>query len=234
MSNSRRGRIDLAHVVWLSHKVGWKVKSIPVMQWRWKGNADVGKGSNEGTDVWLVGSMRSTTTRRVEFIANLVESSTGRVECSAERFDSSTVRVECSAYRFESSILQVEIGIVQDELIALLHIFLNNWKWWKRCVNVVYCNRVDGDKSEVIRWCCKVIPNLREVTVPPGQRERREPNEVVIESKNSHIIFSGGTMWRKVFEVEFGTEYDCIIDGEVKWSGEWWIIESREGVKMMQ
>ena len=165
MSNSRRGRIDLAHVVWLSHKVGWKVKSIPVMQWRLKGNADVRKGCNEGVDVWLVGSVRLETTGWVEFIANLVESSTGRVECSAERFDSSTVRVSAvrvSADRFESSILHVELGTVHDESIALLHIFLNNWKWWRRCVNVVYCDRVDGEKSESIRWCCKVVSNLRE------------------------------------------------------------------------
>ena len=57
---------------------------------------------------------------------------------------------------------------------------------------------------------------MREVTVPPGQRERRKPNEVVIESKDGHIISSGGTMLRKVFEVDFGTEYDWRIDGEVK------------------
>ena len=36
----------------------------------------------------------------------------------------STVRV--SSDRFESSMLQGELGSIQDELIALLHIFLNN------------------------------------------------------------------------------------------------------------
>ena len=36
----------------------------------------------------------------------------------------STVRV--SSHRFESSVLQGELGSTQDELIALLHIFLNN------------------------------------------------------------------------------------------------------------
>ena len=42
-----------------------------------------------------------------------------------------------------------------------------------------------------------VISNLREVTVPPGQRERSELNEIVMESKESHIMSSGGTMWEK-------------------------------------
>ena len=36
----------------------------------------------------------------------------------------STVRV--SSDRLESSMLQGELGSIQDELIALLHIFLNN------------------------------------------------------------------------------------------------------------
>ena len=35
-----------------------------------------------------------------------------------------TVRV--SSDRFESSVLQSELGSTQDELIAVLHIFLNN------------------------------------------------------------------------------------------------------------
>ena len=146
MSNSRRGRIDLIHAVWLSHKVGWKVKSIPVMQWRLKGNADVGKDCNEGTGILLVASVRQFESVRFE-----------SVRVSSVRVGSvrvSSVRV--SSDRFESSMLQGELGSIQDELITLLHIFLNNWKWWKRCVNVVYCDRVDGEKSEAIRWCCKV------------------------------------------------------------------------------
>ena len=35
-------------------------------------------------------------------------------------------------------------------------------------------------------------------------------------------------MYRKVFVVGLGTEYDWRIDEEVKLSGEWWITESGE------
>ena len=68
-----------------------------------------------------------------------------------------TVRVEFIADQFELSTLQFELVIVQVESIALWHIFLNNWKWWKRCVSVVYCGRVDGEKSEAIQWFWKVV-----------------------------------------------------------------------------
>ena len=105
------------------------MKSIPVMQWRLKGNADVGKGCNEGTGVWLVTCVRLfESVRFVELVVGLVIES---VRFGSFRFGSvrgvsgvSTVRV--SSDRFESSMLQGELGSTQDELIALLHIFLNN------------------------------------------------------------------------------------------------------------
>ena len=112
------------------------MKSIPVMQWRLKGNADVGKGCNEGTGVWLVTSVRQfESVRFVELVVGLVIESVryGSVRFGSVRFGSvrvgsvrgvSTVRV--SSDRFESSMLQGELGSTQDELIALLHIFLNN------------------------------------------------------------------------------------------------------------
>ena len=99
---------------------------MPVIQERSNGNVVVGKVRNEGTGIWLVGSVRSSTTVRVEFIADLFESIKGRGECIAERFESSTVRVECISDRFESSTLQVELVTVQDESIALLQICVNN------------------------------------------------------------------------------------------------------------
>ena len=72
----------------------------------------MGKGCNEGTGIWLVASVRQFESVRFESV----------------RFGSvrgvSTVRV--SSDRLESSMLQGELGSIQDELIALLHIFLNN------------------------------------------------------------------------------------------------------------
>ena len=40
----------------------------------------------------------------------------------------------------------------------------------------------------------QVFSNLKSVTIPPGQRERSEPKQVVIESKESQIMSSGGSM----------------------------------------
>ena len=110
------------------------MKSIPVMQWRLKGNADVGKGCNEGTGVWLVASVRQfESVRFVELVVGLVIESVryGSVRFGTIRFGSvrgvsgvSTVRD--SSGRFESSVLQGELGSTQEELIAVLHIFLNN------------------------------------------------------------------------------------------------------------
>ena len=68
----------------------------------------------------------------------------------------------------------------------------------------------------------------------PDQRDSSEPKEWTIESKESHIMASGGTMWWKVCEIGFGTEYDWRIDVKVKWSGKWWMMESGEVLKMLQ
>ena len=71
--------------------------------------------------------------RFVELVVGLVIESVryGSVRFGTIRFGSvrgvsgvSTVRV--SSDRFEASMLQDELGSTQDELIALLHIFLNN------------------------------------------------------------------------------------------------------------
>ena len=37
-------------------------------------------------------------------------------------------------------------------------------------------------------------------------------------------------MWCNVFKIGFGTECDQRIDFEVKWIGEWWIMESGERI----
>ena len=105
------------------------MKSIPVMQWRLKGNADVGKGCNEGTGVWLVTSVRQfESVRFVELVVGLVIESVrfGSFRFGSVRGVSGVSTVRFSSHRFESSVLQGELGSTQDELIAVLHIFLNN------------------------------------------------------------------------------------------------------------
>ena len=112
-----------------------------------------------------------------------------------------------------------------------LHIFLNNLKWWKRCDNVEYCGKVDAENKEAIQLFCNDVSNLKSVIDPSDQRDRSEPKEVVIESKESHIMSSGDIMWWKVCEMGFGTEYDWRIDAEVKWSGLWRMMESGERIE---
>ena len=150
--------------------------------------------------------------------------------------DTSVIRLDVSLlvvvflWRHTSAVSRLDIRCkagVSSVIVAKwhsngeLHIFLNNLKRWRRCDSVVYYRRVYVKKREEIRWFCRFVANLKSITVPPGQRERSELKVVVIESKETHIMSSGGTIWWKVYGIDVGTEYDWKIDLEVKWIEEW-------------
>ena len=82
-----------------------------------------------GTDVWLVESVRQfESVRFAGLVVGLVIESVrfGSVRFGSVRGVSGVSTVRVSSGRFESSVLQGELGSTQEELIAVLHIFLNN------------------------------------------------------------------------------------------------------------
>ena len=100
-------------------------------------------------------------------------------------------------------------------------------KTWQCCILWKSRCGEEGSNTMIFQVCFEI--EVSNSTFRPKRKKwtKRGSNCV----KRKPYIVLRGTIWWKVCEIGFGTEYDWKIDFEVKWIGEWWIIESRGRVE---